>query len=287
MRKKFFQKYLNIFLILLIISGFLFSSSLVKAVSDVVNVSFFAGDSSSIDSAEGNLVIYNASKGFFLLPLSANGIPEGMTPTDNPTLALSDTIILSDTSDEAKGLVIYRALDGALFVNTFVGKGNESAHSASYFGVGNFIIVTTAIPDQCAGLTLSECRANPDYIGETAFSIKAVDSAPNEIINNIASSTINIIEPEAINNNNSAPVVPTSEPNSASLPQAMSAPIIQDIGSEETGGDITLPTIDIIESGAVENNSSAPVAPPLDYAPFAPDPVIQVDEDGSITLIAI
>jgi hypothetical protein len=179
MQKKLFQKHINTFLSLVIISGFLFSSSLVMAVSDAVDVPFFAGDSGSVDTATGDLVIFNASRGFFPLPLSANGIPNDILPTDNPIIALPDTIILSDTSNEARGLVIYRVLDGALFVNTFVGEGNESAHSASYFGAGDFVIVMTAKPDQCASLTLSECRASPDYIDETAFSI-GVNSFPAE-----------------------------------------------------------------------------------------------------------
>jgi len=172
MRRKLFQKNLNTFLILLIISGFLFSSSLVIAASDAVDVPFFAGDSSFADSNAGNLAIFSALRWFFPLPLSANGIPDNMPATDNPTIALPDTIILSDTSNEARGLVIYRVLDGALFVNTFVGKGNESAHSASYFGVGDFVIVKTASSDQCAELTLSECRSGQYILKEVPFSIQ-------------------------------------------------------------------------------------------------------------------
>jgi hypothetical protein len=68
--------------------------------------------------------------------------------------------------------VIYRVLDGALFVNTFVGKGNESAHSASYFGAGDFVIVMTAKSDQCASLTLSECRFGQYVLKEVPFSIQ-------------------------------------------------------------------------------------------------------------------
>lgn len=172
MRNKFLQKQPNTFLVLLIMGGFLFSSSLVRAISDNPDIPFFAGDSSSVDMSQGNLAIYNASKGIFPLPLSANGIPEGMTPTDNPILALADTLILSDSSDDTSGLVIYRVLDGALFVNTFVGKGNESAHSASYFGEGDFVMVMTASPDQCAELTLSQCRSGQYVLNEIPFSIQ-------------------------------------------------------------------------------------------------------------------
>ncbi|MFA4937362.1 MAG: hypothetical protein WC575_03695 [Patescibacteria group bacterium] len=234
MRKKFFQKQLNGFLILLIISGFLFPSLLVMAAFDNVAVPFFAGEDVFSDTTPRNLTIFNASRGFFLLPLSANGIPDNMPATDNPTIALPDTIILSDTSNEARGLVIYRVLDGALFVNTFVGKSNESAHSASYFGIGDFVMVTTVEPDQCAELTLNECRADVGFLNEKSFSISLDGSA-------------------------------------------------------------LAPTIDIIDSGAVPDNNSVSAALPLDSASVVPTPepdstpapVIQQNEDGSTTLIAI
>lgn len=142
------------------------------AVSDVISVPFFAGDSSTVDGADGDLAIYDASRGLFPLPLAANNIPDGTLPTNNPILSLPDTIILSDSLDKASGLVIYRVLDGMLFVNTFVGKGNESAHSASYFGTGDFVIVMTAAPDQCAGFTLEECRTSTYFVKEIPFSIQ-------------------------------------------------------------------------------------------------------------------
>ena len=36
---------------------------------------------------------------------------------------------------------------------------------------GDYIVVDTNDPDVCSTLALDECRANPDYIGETAFSV--------------------------------------------------------------------------------------------------------------------
>ncbi len=165
MQKKFYV----ILLLLLIIGGYLFPKTVV--VADFF-IPYFAGDSSSVNIAEGNLAIYSASQGIFPLPLSVNSIPNGVLPTDNPTLALPDTLILFDSSDNASGLVIYRVLDGMLFVNTFVGKGNESAHSASYFGEGDFVMVMTAGPDQCADLTLNECRFSQYFLKETPFSIR-------------------------------------------------------------------------------------------------------------------
>ncbi len=170
MQNKVFQKHPNAFLAIIML-GFLFLNPVVAVSFDDVVPEYATGVYNVADNAEGNLAFYNASRGLFLLSLSANGIPEGMLPTDNPTLALPDTIVLSDSSDNASGLVIYRA-DGTLWVNTFVGKGNESAHSASYFGVGDFVIVTTASPDQCVDLTLNECRSGQYVVKEIPFSIR-------------------------------------------------------------------------------------------------------------------
>lgn len=169
------------FITLFFIAGVsLFPGSSVIAESEI-SLPYFAGDSSFVDSAEGNLVIFNARRGFFPLPLSANSIPVGMSSTDNPTLALADTIALSDGTENSRGLVIYRVTDGVLFVNTFVGDGNESAHSASYFGVGDFTIVMTAGLDDCAALDLAECRVHTGFLGERPFSISP-DGIPLEAV---------------------------------------------------------------------------------------------------------
>ena len=171
MRKKFFQKIPNIFLAI-VTMGFLFLNPVVAASFNDVMPEYSTGVFDAADTAQGNLAFYDASRGFFLLPLSANGIPDGALPTDNPILALPDTVILSDrSSSNTSGLVIYR-VDGTLWVNTFVGKGNESAHSASYFGKGDFVMVTTAEPDQCDNLTLSECRFGQYVLKEIPFSIQ-------------------------------------------------------------------------------------------------------------------
>lgn len=170
MQKKFFQKYPNAFLAIGML-GFLFLNPIATLSFDEIMPEYATGIFNVADTAEGNLAFYNASRGFFLLPLSTNGIPDNASPIDNLALALTDTIILSDSSGNESGLVIYRA-DGTLWVNTFVGGGNESAHSASYFGIGDFVIVITTGKDQCADLTLNECRSSPYFLKETTFSIQ-------------------------------------------------------------------------------------------------------------------
>lgn len=170
-RKKISQKHMNALIILLVVLGFLFGEppTLVAFIGDVPE--YATGVFDVVDTTEGNLAFYNASRGFFLLPPSANGIPDGALPADNPIIALAGTIILSDSSGDASGLVIYR-IDETLWVNTFVGASNESAHAASYFGIGDFVIVMTAGPDQCADLTLNECRQSQYFLKEIPFSIQ-------------------------------------------------------------------------------------------------------------------
>lgn len=142
MQKTLFRKNLNAVLAAVMLGFLLLNPAAAVSFEDVVP-EYATGVFNAEDGIEGNLVFYNASRGFFLFPLSANGIPDGELPTENPTLALTDTIALSDSSPNASGLVIYR-VDGTLWVNTFVGASNESAHAASYFGIGDFVIVRTA-----------------------------------------------------------------------------------------------------------------------------------------------
>lgn len=49
--------------------------------------------------------------------------------------------------------------------------------SADFLIPGDYIVVDTNDPDVCSTLALDECRANPDYIGETAFSV-GINSSP-------------------------------------------------------------------------------------------------------------
>ncbi len=176
MMRASFLKIRTAILTIVIIGSFLLSSTQVIAESETT-LPYFAGDSSSVDSSEGDMVIFNTSRGFFPLPLSANGIPDSASPTEHPTLALADTLALSSDSEEEKGLVIYRQADGVLFVNTFVGDGNESAHSASYFGEGDFVMVMTDKPDECANLNLDECYVRSGFLSEKQFSI-TLDGTP-------------------------------------------------------------------------------------------------------------
>lgn len=170
MQKMLLQKKLNMVLTA-IMSGFLFLNPVVSVAFNEVVPEYATGVFGVADNIEGNLAFYNASRGFFLLPLSANGVSDDMSPTNDLILALPDTIALTDSSEDEKGLVIYR-VDGTLWVNAFVGGGNESAHSASYFGVGEFVIVITDGKDQCADLALNECRQSRYFLKETSFSIQ-------------------------------------------------------------------------------------------------------------------
>lgn len=45
--------------------------------------------------------------------------------------------------------------------------------TSDIFAPGDYIIVNTKEPNGCQLFTLDECRANSDYLGETAFSIGA------------------------------------------------------------------------------------------------------------------
>lgn len=171
MPKKLFQKYPNVFLALAVAAGLQFLNPMAVFSFAEIMPEYSTGVFNVADTAEGNIAFYSASRGLFLLPLSANGIPDDALPADNPTLALPDTIILSDSSSNKSGLIIYR-IDGTLWVNTFVGASNESAHAASYFGIGDFVIVRTASPDQCADLTLNECRSSQYFLKEIPFSIQ-------------------------------------------------------------------------------------------------------------------
>lgn len=165
-----FQKNLNAVLATVVL-GVLFLNPAGAVSFDDVVPEYSTGVFNVADNIQGNLAFYDASRGFFLLSLSANGIPDGALPTENPALVLPDTIVLSDPASNKSGLLIYR-VDGTLWVNTFVGAGNESAHSADYFGVGDFVIVKTASQDQCADLTLNECRSSQYFLKETPFSIQ-------------------------------------------------------------------------------------------------------------------
>lgn len=144
------KKYKTIFLALAFM-GILFPAGLVFSDEQVPEYS--AGDASIVEGIEGELAIIES------------------IAIESPEINLPDTIILSDDSSGEKGLVIYRT-DGTLWVNTVVGNGNESAHSASYFGQGDFVVITTSEPFQCAELSLNECRGSGHVIKEIPFSIQ-------------------------------------------------------------------------------------------------------------------
>ncbi|MEK7094705.1 MAG: hypothetical protein AAB886_01190 [Patescibacteria group bacterium] len=73
---------------------------------------------------------------------------------------------------EPGSLVIYdMASDSHFFMVTGVGDSVVEI-SAENFGDGDFVVVNTTEPDGCTTLTLAECRAQSDYIGEQSLSIK-------------------------------------------------------------------------------------------------------------------
>jgi hypothetical protein len=116
-------------------------------------------------------IIFNASAGF----ITATDRPATTTP---PTLALIDTLILSDASQRETGLVIYDEVKEKLLVDTVVGNRKEYAHAASSFGEGRFIILQTLASGACARSTLAECRTIAK--GEWAFVVveKLEDAVP-------------------------------------------------------------------------------------------------------------
>jgi hypothetical protein len=75
------------------------------------------------------------------------------------------------TGEPMSSLVIYNtAMSNNLFMVTAFGD-DKLEIAAENIGEGDFVAVNTTEPDGCTTLTLAECRANPDYIGETAFSV--------------------------------------------------------------------------------------------------------------------
>ena len=121
---------------------------------------------------EGKIAFFDTSRGVFQLPLSANFVPKDIPAAISATIAFEDTIILTDSSRAVVGLVIYDSFGDKIYVDTFVGGGFEYAHSASYFEIGDFVMIKTTKPHVCLGMTLSECRATPQYISETQFSVR-------------------------------------------------------------------------------------------------------------------
>ena len=156
------------YLFFLLAIGLIFGLSMSSAFAE----EFFAGSADGIDTSAGKLAMYDASEGFFILPISFHGDLPNTEAVDHPKIAISDTIILRDDSASLVGLVIYRASDEMLFLNGVVGAGNESAQSASYFGEGDFVMIKTAHPDQCALLNLSQCRASGYVKSESSLFIQ-------------------------------------------------------------------------------------------------------------------
>lgn len=46
-------------------------------------------------------------------------------------------------------------------------------------GIGNYIVIHTQQAQWCAGLTIVQCRENPGFLSEVAFSINSIQQAPS------------------------------------------------------------------------------------------------------------
>lgn len=123
------------------------------------------------------------------------------------------------TGEPMSSLVIYNtaASNGFFMVTAF---GDDIVEiSAENIGEGDFVVVNTAEPDGCTTLTLAECRAQSDYIGETTFSV--TKNPP----------TIDIIDSGATP---LAPLPDSAPVDSTSTPEATPVPVIQENGDGST-----------------------------------------------------
>ncbi len=118
-----------------------------------------------------DLTIYESSSGFYEVPMSTNVVPSNEKTVQNPTMAITDTLILKDDSSESLGLSIYKLSTGGAILHTEVGNGHESTHDVKPFGIGDFTTIKTARPYECSELTLSQCAGVSGYISEKLFSI--------------------------------------------------------------------------------------------------------------------
>lgn len=126
-------------------------------------------------SPEGNLTVFDPSKGFYLLNISANEIPEDMPVIQKPVITSLDVISFFDRNspNDTTGIYIFRESDEALLIKEFVGKGNETTYSADSLGDGVFTIIATEEPGDCENKILSECRSSTGFISESNFTVLA------------------------------------------------------------------------------------------------------------------
>jgi len=159
------------------------------------------------------------------------------------------------------------------FVVTVQGWSGEYELPVDFLIPGDYVVIDTNDPNVCGTLTLDECRVNPDYIGETTFSIKTKSGLLDTLsgfflgligIGDTATST-DTVTTENTNTDSLANVISAVSDTATST-----APVIQDTAP--------VPTIDIIDSGAIPDTATSTPTPA---------PVIQENADGSTTLIAI
>lgn len=85
-----------------------------------------------------------------------------------------ETAIIFTGAIGGSSIIIYNLFSSGFLLASGIGDDPlEVQLSADLFVPGNYTIVNTKEPNGCQTFTLDKCRSNPDYIGETVFSINA------------------------------------------------------------------------------------------------------------------
>lgn len=100
----------------------------------------------------------------------------GAISLDRSSYALEQTLVIPNAFGQGYRFYNITVPD---FVVTINGLSEAYELPADFLIPGDYIVVDTNDPDVCNAISLDECRSNPDYIGETAFSVKT-SSPPAE-----------------------------------------------------------------------------------------------------------
>lgn len=73
---------------------------------------------------------------------------------------------------------VYSADTGNLLLTTSLDAQNRSVME-EIGGIGNYIVIHTQQAQWCAGLSIVQCRENPGFLSEVAFSINSIQQAPS------------------------------------------------------------------------------------------------------------
>jgi hypothetical protein len=87
-----------------------------------------------------------------------------------------DKLIIASSGNTLGSVAIYKGGEDFPILTTFAIDFSYVA-DASYFGSGDFVILTNQNPATCDHLTIDECRESSDHIGEASFSISKNDVA--------------------------------------------------------------------------------------------------------------